>query len=56
MLGTFKTVSETDRQVLVSTNREEEIKMEIYRGIFVSIPLNKLFIHIRESYMDGEKN
>ena len=42
-------------EFLVSTNREEEIKIDIGRGIFVSIPPNKPFIHIREWYMDGEE-
>ena len=42
-------------EFLVSTNREEEKKIDIGRGIFVSIPPNKPFIHIREWYMNGEE-
>ena len=41
------------KDLLRNTNREEEIKIDIGRGIFVSIPVDMPFIHIREWYIEA---
>ena len=43
------------KDLLRNTNSEEEIKIDIGRGIFVSILVDMPFIHIGEWYMKAEE-